>query len=347
MIDEPVARDPDDADRQVAVGRVGEAGLLERARARALPNPPVATLSSNVTTSRLPRAWSRISWRSSGLANRALMTPTDQPSASSASAASTARITIGPKPTNSRSRPSRSTSPCPTGIARRLDRRQAEPGVARVVQRERVVLGERGPQQRAQLLLVLRASDDEVRQLALGGEREHALVARAVLADEPGAVDRDEHRLVVLADVVDGLVERALEERRVERDDRPHPAHREAGRERHRVLLGDADVEEAVRELGLELRQAGAGRHAGGDRDDPPVRPRQLDQLGDEDRRVVRGLRLGAAAAAAGGAASSAIDSVGILPSVRAPLYASAPGLTVIGGRAAPWKPTWSVSAGR
>ena len=46
-----------------------------------LPKPPVTTLSSNVTTSRLPRAASRMSCRSSGLANRALMTPTHQPSA--------------------------------------------------------------------------------------------------------------------------------------------------------------------------------------------------------------------------------------------------------------------------
>ena len=60
--------------------------------------------------------------------------------------------------------------------------------------------------------------------------------------------------MVVLADVVDGLIERALEEGRVDRDDRPPAAHREAGRHRHRVLLGDADVEEAVGELGLELR---------------------------------------------------------------------------------------------
>ena len=52
--------------------------------------------------------------------------------------------------------------------------------------------------------------------------------------------------MVVLADVVDGLVERPLEERRVDRDDRPDPAHREAGGHRHRVLLGDADVDEAV-----------------------------------------------------------------------------------------------------
>ena len=35
MVDEPVARDPDDADRQVAVGRVGETGLLEEPEHRA------------------------------------------------------------------------------------------------------------------------------------------------------------------------------------------------------------------------------------------------------------------------------------------------------------------------
>ena len=67
-----------------------------------------------------------------------------------------------------------------------------------------------------------------------------------------------QHRLVVLADVVDGLVERALEEGRVERDDRAHAAHRQAGRQRHGVLLGDPDVEEPVRERGLELGHARA-----------------------------------------------------------------------------------------
>ena len=38
---------------------------------------------------------------------------------------------------------------------------------------------------------------------------------------------------VVLAHVVDGLVERALQERRVERHERPHAAERKAGGERH------------------------------------------------------------------------------------------------------------------
>jgi hypothetical protein len=67
----------------------------------------------------------------------------------------------------------------------RLDRGQPEARVARVVERERAVLAEGGHEQRAELLLVLRARDHEVRQLALGRQREHPLVARPVLADEP------------------------------------------------------------------------------------------------------------------------------------------------------------------
>ena len=72
----------------------------------------------------------------------------------------------------------------------------------------------------------------------------------------PARSTAEQHRQVVLADVVDDLVEGPLEERRVDRDDRAPAAHGEAGREGDRVLLGDADVDEAVRELGLELVQA-------------------------------------------------------------------------------------------
>ena len=80
------------------------------------------------------------------------------------------------------------------------------------------------------------------------GIGEHALVARAVLAHEAGAVDADDHRLVVLADVVDGLVEGPLEEGRVDRDQRAQAAECEAGSHGERVLLGDAYVVHAVRE---------------------------------------------------------------------------------------------------
>ena len=115
------------------------------------------------------------------------------------------------------------------------------------MQRERMILRQRGPEQRAQLLLVLGRGDDEVRQLALGGQREHALVARPVLPDEPGPVDGDQHRLVVLADVVDGLVESLAAGRSNKAQTGRIPGRKACG-EGHRVLLGDPDIEHPVRE---------------------------------------------------------------------------------------------------
>ena len=120
-----------------------------------------------------------------------------------------------------------------------------------------MVLPEGRSQQPPQLLLVLRRGDDEVRELALRRQGEHALVAGAVLADEPRAVDADDHRLVVLADVVDDLVEGALQEGRVDGHEGPQAAHGQAGRERHGVLLGDADVEHPAREA---RRRTGSAR---------------------------------------------------------------------------------------
>ena len=252
------------------------------------PNPPVSTLSSNVTTSFLPRAWSRIRSRSSGCGEAGVDHADRPPVAASASAASSARATIGPNPTKSTSMPSRRTSPRPIGRTSGSIAAQAEPRVARVVEGERVILGEGRSEERPQLLLVLRRRDDEIRELALGREREHPLVTRPVLPDEPGAIDREQDRLVVLADVVDGLVEGPLEERRVERDHRPHAAHRQPGRERHRMLLGDPDVDKPLRVSRLELGHTRPGRHAGRDSDDPAVGPGKLDQLRREDRGVVR-----------------------------------------------------------
>ena len=115
-------------------------------------------------------------------------------------------------------------------------------------------------------------------------------MARPVLADESGPVHCQHHWLVVLTHVVDGLVERALEERRIEGDHGSLAAESKAGGHGHGVLLGNTDVEEPVRVDGLELVEAGAGWHARRDRDDPPVFGRQLDELRDEMSRVVGGL---------------------------------------------------------
>ncbi len=79
---------------------------------------------------------------------------------------------------------------------------------------------------------------------------------------------REHHRQVLQRDVVDQLVVRALQERRVDRDHRLQPFGRKPRRERHRVLFGDGDVEIAVRESLGELDQPRAFAHRGRDADD-------------------------------------------------------------------------------
>ena len=97
------------------------------------------------------------------------------------------------------------------------------------------------------------------------------MVRGSVGAGDARAVDHERHREAVQRDVARDLVEGALQEGRIDADDRAQPSHRESGGERHRVLLGDADIEEAIREALGELEEAGRRRHRGGDRDDPLV----------------------------------------------------------------------------
>ena len=73
-----------------------------------------------------------------------------------------------------------------------------------------------------------------------------AVVARAVGAGDAGPVEHERDAGLVQGDIHQHLVEGAVDERRVDRDDRVQPAEREAGRRRRGVLLGDAHVEHAV-----------------------------------------------------------------------------------------------------
>ena len=95
----------------------------------------------------------------------------------------------------------------------------------------------------------------------------HAVVTGAVPAGHPGPVERDRHRQPVQRHVHQQLVEGAVQERRVDRDHRVQAAHGQAGRAGHRVLLGDADVEDPVREGPRERAEAGRVQHRCGDRD--------------------------------------------------------------------------------
>ena len=78
----------------------------------------------------------------------------------------------------------------------------------------------------------------------------HAVMRRAVGAGQAGAVQREDDRQVLQGDFLEDLVERALQERRVDVDDRPHAGLGHAGGEGDGVRFADADVEEAVGKVG-------------------------------------------------------------------------------------------------
>ena len=96
----------------------------------------------------------------------------------------------------------------------------------------------------------------------------HAVVRGAVGAGDARAVEHDGDAGLVHGAVHQQLVERAVEEGRVDGDDGVQPGERQAGRHGERVLLGDADVEGALGEVLAEVLEPDRDHHRGGDRDD-------------------------------------------------------------------------------
>jgi len=78
-------------------------------------------------------------------------------------------------------------------------------------------------------------------------------VGRAVGADQACAVDGKAHREALDRHVMTILVIASLQEGRIDRAERLVPLGRQSGRERHGVLLGDADIEGSVRESLLKM----------------------------------------------------------------------------------------------
>ena len=82
------------------------------------------------------------------------------------------------------------------------------------------------------------------------------------------------------------LVVGALQEGRIDRGERLVAFGRKPGGEGHGMLLGDADIEGALREFLGEEIEPGAGRHGGGDGDDLVVLARLFDQALGKDLGV-------------------------------------------------------------
>jgi len=78
-------------------------------------------------------------------------------------------------------------------------------------------------------------------------------VGGAVGGRKTGTVDAEGDGQVLQADVVDDLVVTALEEGRVDGDDRSEPLGGHAGGKRDRVLFGDAHIEKLLGALRGEL----------------------------------------------------------------------------------------------
>lgn len=113
-----------------------------------------------------------------------------------------------------------------------------------------------GVEQVARFRLVLAGHDDHARNRAQVGHVEDAMVRGAIVAGQAGAVEHERDVQVLQGHVVDDLVERALQEGGVDGADRLHARRGHAGREGDRVLFGDADVVDAVREALLERAAA-------------------------------------------------------------------------------------------
>ena len=105
------------------------------------------------------------------------------------------------------------------------------------------------------------------------------MLGAAVLAHQPRAIDAEDDVQVLHRDVVDDLVEAALEEGGVDGGERDQPARREPGREGDAVLLGHADVEEARGMLLRERLEPGVVGH----------RRRHRHHLGQLHRDLDRG----------------------------------------------------------
>ena len=90
------------------------------------------------------------------------------------------------------------------------------------------------------------------------------MMARAVVAGDAGPVEHEDDRAAVQADVEVGLVEGPAEEGGVHGHHGAQPGHGHAGGRGHLVLLGDADVEEALGEASLKGKEPGGPGHGGG-----------------------------------------------------------------------------------
>ena len=185
------------------------------------------------------------------------------------------------------------------------------PAAARVTDHGRLFPGGGGGNHSRELRLILGLHHNQPGHGPEEGDVKEAVVGGAVVAYDAGAVQAEYDRQVLQTDVVDHVIHYALGKGGIHRDHRQERPGGHAGGENNRVLLGDADVEEAVGEAPGEIGQPGAHGHGRGDGDDSVVALRQAFHGLAEHVRIfqrARGLQL---------APGLAFKRAGAVPDVR------------------------------
>ena len=149
--------------------------------------------------------------------------------------------------------------------------RDAGTRAARIAHGHRVVLAEGRRQRLAALVFVAGREHAAVGDAAHIGDVVGARVGGAVGTDQPGTVQRKDHRQILDRHVVDQLVVPALQERGVDGHHGLEPFAGHAGGEGDGVLLGNADVVISLGEALVELHHARALAHGRRDADQPLV----------------------------------------------------------------------------
>ncbi len=180
------------------------------------------------------------------------------PCAASRSATSRPRVAIGPTVTISTSRwgASRSTS-TPSSVRR--DRLRAHPRP--IPFGNRITVGASSTATASPSSSRSRAASRGAAMRMSGHDLQyrkvpHAVVARTVRPGHPGPVEHEGDTGLVQSDIHQDLVERTVHEGGVQRDNRVQAAEGETCRRGDRVLFGDADVEDAVRDAAPRARAA-------------------------------------------------------------------------------------------
>jgi hypothetical protein len=133
---------------------------------------------------------------------------------------------------------------------------------------------ERSTQETHQLVTILGRGDRHARHRQHVGDVVETHMGLAVFAHQSGAIHREDHRQLLHRDVVDDVVVGALEERRVDRDDRAHALGREPPA-KVTACPRRCRCRRSARPRFLEDVGAGARRHRRRDHDEVVASPRE------------------------------------------------------------------------